>query len=687
MFRFGVDIGGTFTDFTCLDEESGVLHVEKVLTTPSRPQEAVMTGVELLRQRGHASLSDASAFVHATTLVTNLVLEGKGGGTALITTEGFSDILEIGREYRYDVYDLDIMLPRSVIPRQLRFGVPERIAFDGTVVRELDLEAVRRLADRLAQMDVQAVAICYLHAYANPDHEIATARIIAECCPHLFISMSHEVHPEPKEYERTSTTALDAYVKPVVRRYLDGLATDISQAGSNAPFYVMLSNGGAATVDTVSRFPIQIIESGPAAGVEAAAYYAQLLGIDRALSFDMGGTTAKLCLINKGVASRAKQFEANRVHRFKAGSGLPVAIPVFDLLEIGAGGGSIARITEHGLFQVGPQSASSSPGPACYGLGGENPTVTDADLLIGFLSPDAFLGGDMALDVEAAADAMQVKVGGRINLSAEDAALGVHDLVNETMASAARVYCAEKGEHPGELTLIAFGGAGPVHAVGLARRLGCPRVVIPPYPGVMSSFGLLVAENAFEQRKAFRTLLTPETVGRAFDIALELEKAASALLPEGSKEVSVRRFSELRHWGQDHALEIELPAAGASAVEEISGRFAQAYSNLYGKVDDDNAIEFSSIRVQVSAKEAKPRLAQPGSTHAAATGSRKLRFAAGEWLTVPIYKRHELGVDQSVEGPAVFEERESTTVIGPGDSAIVDATGSIIVTLRKESAV
>lgn len=681
--RFGVDIGGTFTDVVCLNDKTGVAQIDKVLTTVEEPQNGVMAGLASLAERG-ARLDRAAEFAHATTLVTNLILEGKGGPTALITTAGFTDLIEIGREYRYDVYDLDIELPAPVISRPLRFGVPERVAYDGAVLTPLDEAAVRALAAPLRAGGVRAVAVAFLHAYANPDHERRVGDLLAELLPDVAVSLSHEVHPEPKEYERISTTALDAHVKPVVRRYLTDLVARLSAAGVGCEMSVMLSNGGAASVETVTRYPIQIIESGPAAGVEAAAFHARRLGLDPCLSFDMGGTTAKLCLIRDGVAARSKQFETNRVHRFKSGSGLPVAVPVFDLIEIGAGGGSIARLNDLGLLQIGPDSAGSEPGPACYGRGGVAPTITDADLTLGLLDAASFLGGSLALDPEAARGAIDRDVARPLDLSPEAAALGIHNLVNETMASAARVYCAEQGEAPMNLTLIAFGGAGPVHAVGLARRLGCRRVVVPPFPGVMSAFGLLVADRAFERRGAFRAVLDAEGFAAAVARARELEATARAHLPEEDGAVATWH-AELRHVGQDYPLELRF-SDGAGGVEALQAAFAGAYRRLYGRVDDDNAIEFASLRVQVTLPSAKPEAAVLPARRGAPYTSRPAVLGDTEAaIDVPVYRREDLGAGQGIAGPAIVEERESTTVLGTGDSLRVDPGGALLIEIGSVS--
>ena len=473
-YRLGIDIGGTFSDFAVIDDADGAIRVGKTLTSAHAPEESVMRGVADLSGAIPGLLGRTSEVIHATTLVTNTILERKGAKTGLLTTEGFRDILELAREVRYDIYDMFIRLPEPLVPRRLRLGVPERVLADGTALVPLDEAAVRRAAAVFRDEGVEAVAVSFLHSYRNSVHERRAAEILREELPAATLSLSHEVHPEPKEYERTSTTVLDAYVKAVAEGYLERLAEGLAGRGYRDRLFVMLSNGGTATVETAKRVPVQIVESGPAAGVEAAACFGRLAGIDSLLSFDMGGTTAKLCIIENGRAARTRSYEVDRQHRFKAGSGLPAAVPVYDLLEIGAGGGSIARVDDLGLIRVGPESAGSAPGPACYGLGGAAPTVTDADLVLGYLNPDYFLGGRMALDRAGAERAIRTHLAEATGLTTLEAAAGVHEIVNENMASAARIYVAEKGKAPPELSLVAFGGAGPVHAAGLARKLGCP---------------------------------------------------------------------------------------------------------------------------------------------------------------------------------------------------------------------
>ncbi|MBT3402001.1 MAG: hydantoinase/oxoprolinase family protein, partial [Rhodospirillaceae bacterium] len=514
--------------------------VEKMLTSAKAPEETVLRGLDDLSEAIDNLLPQTKELIHATTLITNVILERKGAKTGLLTTAGFRDILELAREVRYDIFDMFIRLPEPMVPRRLRLGVRERVLANGTILEPLAEADVRNAAAEFGAAGVEAIAVAFLHSYRDSSHERRAAEILREELPGVPVSLSHEVHPEPKEYERTSTTVIDAYVKGVAEGYLDQLSDGLKQRGYANRLFVMLSNGGTATADTAKRVPVQIVESGPAAGVEAASYFGRLMDINQMLSFDMGGTTAKLCIIEDGRAARTRNFEVDRVHRFKAGSGLPAAVPVYDLLEIGAGGGSIARVNDLGLLQVGPDSASSEPGPASYGLGGSLPTVTDADLLLGYLNPDYFLGGQMRLDSSAAHSAVSDNLSDATGLTPIAAAAGVHELVNENMASAARMYVAEKGQAPSKLSLVAFGGAGPVHAVGLARKLGCPQVIVPPFSGVMSSLGLLAAPVAFERSRAVRQIVSALDLDAIEATFGELEGEASSLMPDDAP-VLVRR--------------------------------------------------------------------------------------------------------------------------------------------------
>ena len=681
-FRLGVDIGGTFTDFSVVNNTTGSVTVEKMLTSSSRPEDAVLRGVELLAQKVPGLFEDLSEVIHATTLITNVILERKGSKTGLLTTAGFRDILEIGREVRYDIFDMFIRLPVPIVPRKSRLCVSERILADGSILEPLNVEDVTEAANKFQAMKLEAVAIAFLHSYRNPSHEVEAANILRKLMPGVTLSLSHEVFPEPKEYERFSTTVIDAYVKSVADGYLEKLASGLRERGYKNELFVMLSNGGTSTVETAKSVPIQMVESGPAAGVEAACYFGRLMDIENLLSFDMGGTTAKLCIVEQGRAAKTRTFEVDRVQRFKAGSGLPAAVPVYDLLEIGAGGGSIARLDDLGLIKVGPDSAGSEPGPASYNRKGVMPTVTDADLILGYLNPDYFLGGQMPLDKAAAEGAITLNLIKDTGLTPIEIAAGIHEIVNENMASAARVYVAEKGKAPSNLSLIAFGGAGPVHAVGLAKKLGCPEVIVPPFSGVMSSLGLLTAPVAFERSKAVRKTLPSLELEIIEDYYNELEEEASSLMPDKSN-LLIRRTADLRFSGQDYPLEIEVDKSLSESdiLKILEQRFINLYHELYGKVDDDNLVELASIRVY--ATQAIPELSVVGRTSAVdghPKGSRDVYVSSMDGIcNIPVYEREDLRVGQKIMGPVVIEERESTTFIGLGDSVIVNEVGCLVV--------
>ena len=681
-----VDIGGTFTDFIKLDERTGAMSVVKLLTTPSNPERGVLEGVDVLSAQA-GSLADVQAVIHATTLATNAIIERKGQTTALITTAGFEDVLEIGRGYRYDLYDLMIRRPKPLIVRPFRRGVKERVGSNGAVVTPIDEADVRRIAADFRKAGVEAVAVCYLHSYLNPAHELRTAEILAEAMPGVAVSLSHQVIAEPKEFERTSTTAVDAYIKPTMTRYLERLEGALEERAYKRGLRVMLSNGGAATSDTAKRFPVQMLESGPAAGVEAASYFARLLGLETLLAFDMGGTTAKLCLVQGGRASRTRNFEIHHVHRFKAGSGLPVSLPVYDLLEIGAGGGSIARIDSLGLIQVGPDSAGADPGPACYGGRGDKPTVTDADLMLGYLDAEMFLGGDMKLNAAAATSAIEQHVARPMGISVATAAWGIHDLVNENMAGAARVHIAERGEDATRLTLVAFGGAGPVHALGVARKLGCPRLIIPPRPGVLSAFGLLVAPVSFERTQAVRMPLDKVLVSDLAQTSKRLEADIRKLMPQdASNPASAHIALELLYLGQDHPVEIDVSdLSAADAKAQIKAEFERVYGALYGTIDD-MPIEVISIRVKVSQAPAQPPNAWTATRKDAKIGTRDIYLQeTGGFTSADVYDRNALAAGVTIAGPAVITERESTTIIGKDDRLTVDKSGCLVIALAAAS--
>ena len=690
--RVGIDIGGTFTDLVLIDDASGERAIGKVLTTPDDPSEAVEQGLRGLLEREDVDASQLKTIIHGTTLVTNALIERRGTATALLTTEGFRDAVAIGTEHRYDMYDIFLEKPEPLVPRSLRYGVRERVLDDGSVLRDLDEEQVRAIAGELLERGIGAVAVSFLHGYRNPVHEQRVAEILAEESPGVAVSLSSEVSPEIREYERTSTTIANVYVRPLVERYLQRLEERLRRLGFDGSFYVMLSNGGTASVETACRFPVRLLESGPAAGALAAAFYGEEAGFSDVLSFDMGGTTAKACLIDGGEPLTSTDFEVARVYRFKKGSGLPVKKSVIEMIEIGAGGGSIARVGPLGLPKIGPESAGADPGPACYGRGGEEPTVTDADLLLGYLDPDFFLGGRMHLDYRAAEKALR-KISNALGVDPLKAAWGVHQVVDENMANAARVHAVERGKDPRKYLLLAFGGAGPVHAHRVARALGVPGFVAPLGAGTASAFGFLCAPLSFDLARSLYGRLDELDWDAANAALAEMEEEGRELLRASrvaDEDVLVRRLGEMRYVGQGHEVGVKLPEGtlGPDDVGGISAGYREEYRRLYGREGPDVPLEAITWRVEVSAP--RPEILQeerggdPRALDEARKGKREIYLPEKDgFAAVPVYDRYRLDPGAAFDGPAVVEERESTVIVGPDSRAEVDGSRNLIVRWEK----
>ncbi|MFJ4100776.1 hydantoinase/oxoprolinase family protein [Amycolatopsis japonica] len=680
--RVGVDIGGTFTDLCVLDE-TGVVAVGKVLTTHDEPARAVEEGLKRTLADAGLAAGDVEQFVHGTTLVTNALIERKGARTALLATAGFRDVLEMRREHRYELYDLLIELPAPLVPRHLRFDVPERILADGTVHTGLDEEYVARLGRELDARGIDAVAICFLHAFTNPAHERRAAEVLKEVAPRLRVALSSEVVPEIREFERASTTVANVYVQDLTERYLRDLERRLHEAGVRPSPHIMLSNGGIATVDTAARYPIRILESGPAGGALAASAIGAAAGVEDLLAFDMGGTTAKLCMISGGAPLVTHEFEVDRKYRLLPGSGLPVKVPVTDMIEIGVGGGSIARIDALGLLTVGPDSAGSEPGPVCYGRGGTEATVTDADLVLGYLDPGYFLGGGMTLDAEGAREAIRSKIAGPLGVSVEEAAWGIHTSVNEDMANAARVHAVERGKDPAKLPMFTFGGAGPVHGVGVARALGAPEVVAPPAAGVLSAAGFLTAPLAFDFVRSARSAVLDLSWEQVDALFAEMEAEGTELLQKsGVDSVTHRRIAEMRYSGQGY--EIRVPVERGNWPESLVGAFTETYRTLYRRTGPDVAIEVLNWRVVSSgpAPEVTLKLAGTETEGDARKGSRPAYFPAeGGFVDTAVFDRYRLKPGDRVDGPAIVEERESTVVVPPGARCVVGEDASLVVTV------
>ena len=680
--RVGVDIGGTFTDLLLVDDQTGAITVGKSLTTPSDPSEAVEAVLRDALHRGQVAPDQISNIIHGTTLVTNSIIERKGSKTALLTTRGFRDAVEIGREHRYDLYDIFLEMPRPLVPRHLRLEVDERLLASGEVLQAPDLAALEPLVREMRDKGIEAVAISFLHSYADPSHEQGVADLISRVAPGMRVSLSSEVVPEIREYERTSTTIANVYVQDRVDRYLRDLDRRLRELGFQGQLFVMLSSGGIGTVDTATRFPIRLLESGPAAGALATAYYGALTGQGDLMSFDMGGTTAKLCLVEKGEPLTASDFEVDRVYRFKKGSGLPVKVPVIEMIEIGAGGGSIARIDAMGLLKVGPDSAGADPGPVCYGRGGTEPTVTDADLILGYLDPNFFLGGRMQLDRAAAERAVQERVAAPLGLELPEAAWGIHQIVNETMANAARVHAIERGKDPRSFPLFTFGGAGPVHGFRVAEVLLAPAMIAPFGAGVTSTVGFLSAPLAFDfVRTAYGKLdeLNWSTVNGIFE---EMEASGRQVLVDSgvpSEAISYSRSADVRYAGQGHEVRVPITAGLLSqdSRNRLIGDFEDAYKRLYGRTGPSVALEIMSWRLIVSGPRPELRLKVNGRAEDMGADGLKGERAVyhpeyRDYRPTPVYDRYQLGPGTQLTGPAIVEERESTVVIGPGASATVD---------------
>ncbi|HEX3176623.1 MAG TPA: hydantoinase/oxoprolinase family protein [Methylomirabilota bacterium] len=683
-YRLGFDVGGTFTDLV-LQSPAGELTTGKRLTTYPDPSEGCLAGLDELLTRAGVRWSEVGQAVHGTTLGSNIVIERKARGVGLLTTRGFRDVLIIGREKRYQVYDLQIEKPPPLVRRRLIGEVTERVLADGSIRTPLDELDARRAIRDLAARGVTTLAVCLLHAYLNPAHELRVAELAAEEAPQLTVTLSHEVSPTFREYERTSTTVVNAYVMTAIRDYLRGLAEALGGRGYRGRLFVMQSSGGIATAEAMERYPVRMIESGPAAGALMAAAYGELTGHRDLVAFDMGGTTAKLALIENGRPFTTTMFELHRVNN-AAGSGLPMNIQALDLVEIGAGGGSIARAAL-GVIAVGPESASSTPGPACYGRGGREPTVTDANLVLGYLNSDEFAGGTMRLDAEAAAAAIETRVAQPLGLSLAEAAWGIHAIVTTNMELATRVVSIERGRDPRVLTLIAFGGSGPVHGCRLAQALGIPRVILPAAAGVTAAIGLLAAEVRFDVARTYvRRLdaLDPCALTAMFE---EMAAQATAVVRESSVAgtVTVTRSVDARYVGQGYELTVPVPAGrlDAAALDRVRAAFDEIYAARYGYANVAEPVE--TVTWKLAAIGGAPRVtlakAEPGAGDGL-KGRRRAWFPETRgWTDCPVYDRYALAPGARLSGPAIVEERESTSVLPPGVSAAVDEYANLLVTV------
>jgi N-methylhydantoinase A len=683
--RLAVDIGGTFTDLAI--EKDGQRWTAKVLTTPAAPEKGVLEGVQQVLAKAAMKPADLALVIHGTTLATNAVIERKGAKTALITTDGFRDVLALANEARYDQYDLNIALAKPLVPRRWRLPVPERLDNTGKVLLALDEASVRAHIPFMRAEGIESLAIGFIHGFVNPTHERRTAEIVREAWPELPVSLSSEVSPEMREWERFSTTVANAYVQPLMARYLKQLELGLREAGLACPLYLMLSGGGLTTIDTAARFPIRLVESGPAGGAIFSAFVARQRGFDKVLSFDMGGTTAKVCLIDDFRPQASRTFEVARVGRFKKGSGLPLRIPVIEMVEIGAGGGSIAQVDSMGRIQVGPESAGADPGPACYGRGGTHPAVTDANLALGRYDPELFAGGALRLYPDQSRKALAEHVGSKLALSADMAALGVVEMVDENMANAARVHAIESAKNYEGRVVIAFGGGGPVHGYRVAEKIGVKRILVPSGAGVGSAIGFLRAPVAYEVVKSLYQRFGSFDVAAVNGLLAAMSREAAGVVAEGAfgAPIEETRIAYMRYVGQGHEIAVPIPprALTQQDVREIRALYDSEYSRFYDRPVPGSDVEILSFAVTVRTIEAH---VEPAAAVADAPAPSPIRVqmvrdtATGEVAEWQVYDREAMRPGATVAGPAIIAEAETSTLIGPGWVCRMDGLGYLDLT-------
>jgi len=690
--RLAVDIGGTFTDVV-LELPGGGRVTTKLLTTCAHPGEAVLNGIRQVLQQSGIAPSGVGLIIHGTTLATNALIERSGAVTALLTTEGHRDALEMAHEDRFEQYDVMIDRPKPLVPRYLRLPVRERMDRDGRVLIPLDEASLSAALPVLNEHGVESVAIGYLHAFVNPAHEQRTAEWLQTARPDLSISLASEVCPEIREFERLSTACANAYVRPLMARYLESLAGELMAQGFNCPFLLMTSGGGLTTLETAVRFPIRLVESGPAGGAILARQVAREGGLNRVLSFDMGGTTAKLCLIDDFEPLTSRSFEVDRVYRFRKGSGLPVRIPVIEMVEIGAGGGSIAQVDRLRRIQVGPESAGSEPGPAAYGRGGKKPAVTDADVRLGRIVASTFAGGAFELDVQAAENALRAEVADPLGLDTDSAAFGISEVVDENMAAAARAHAAEFGMDLGGRDMIAFGGAAPLHAARLGEKLGVNRIIIPAEAGVGSAVGFLLAPVAYEVVRSRQQNLSALQPGVVNTLMEEMRRESLDVVRQGSSQQNLTetRHAYMRYAGQGHEIAVALPVEtyGNQHGKIFRNAFEAVYTQLYGRIIDGVDIEVLSWTLTISAPPTGLReLPEAGSEVHSATGpagsQRLFDPARQQYVDAPVYLRERLQPGNRLTGPVLITESQTTTVVSSSYQAVIDARGHIVMT-RLES--
>ena len=688
-YRVGVDVGGTFTDVVL--EHDGILTTAKVLTTPNAPDDAVLAGVDDVLARAGGDPEAVGLLIHGTTLATNAIIERKGALTALVTTDGFRDVLDIGYESRYDQYDIMIEKPTALVPRERRLVVPERVDVHGRVLMPLDEAAVETVADEIARLGVESVGIGFLHSYANPAHERRAREIIAAALPEVSITLSSEACPEVREYERFCTTAANAYVQPLMSSYLGRLRTRLEARGLACPVLLMTSGGGLASLDAAIRFPIRLVESGPAGGAILATRVAAEMGLDKVISFDMGGTTAKICLINDYTPQTAREFEVDREARFTKGSGIPLRIPVIEMVEIGAGGGSVARVDAMGRIAVGPDSAGADPGPAAYGRGGAAPTITDADIALGRIDPRRFAGGKIALDVEAARRAIASDVAAPLGLDGRMAAFGITEMVDETMSNAARVHAVEQGKAAADHAVVAFGGAAPLHAGRLADKLGVDTIVVPTEAGVGSAVGFLRAPVAYEVVRSRNMRLRDFDPDAANAIIEEMHAEALAVVRSGAPDARLEevRGAYMRYVGQGHEIFVVFPVRvlGPDDAHVVQRAFDAEYARLYRRVIPEAEVEVLTWALTLSTVADRPVPVEDVAPRPAPAPLDHLPvpdLETGEEHEVPLYWRPDLAPGTRFDGPAIVAEDETSTFVTRRFAARVAANRYLVVERRRE---
>jgi N-methylhydantoinase A len=681
--RLAVDVGGTFTDLVL--QVGDARWMAKVLTTPRAPEDGVLRGIEQILGEAQIAAHQLTLMIFGTTLATNALIERKGANTALITTEGFRDVVEIGLEHRFSQYDIFLDKPAPLVPRRLRFGVPERIDARGDVRLALDEQAVVALVPKLKAAAVESVAVSLLHSYANNTHENRIREVLLAACPQLRVTLASEVCPEIREYERTSTACANAYVQPIMTGYLERLQQRLAGVGIRCPLFLMTSGGAITTLAIGAREPVRLVESGPAGGAVLAREVAAQCGIARALSFDMGGTTAKICFIDDYTPEESRSFEFGRMYRFLKGSGLPIRIPVIEMVEIGAGGGSIARVDALDRVQVGPDSAGAEPGPVCYDRGGRLPTVTDADAVLGRIDPSRFAGGSIALNTEKARAALREHVGAGLKADTDTAALAVSEIVEENMANAARVHAMELGKTVEDYALIAFGGAAPLHAARLAQKLGIRKVIIPAGAAVGSALGFLWAPVAFHALRSWYQKLSALTIDRANALLATMRRDATTIVRSGAPQalLTEERSAFMRYVGQGHEITVKLPGRALRAADRAQLRraFEAEYTRLYGRAIPHLEVEVLSWLLVVRTRGARPVKAARSATRPAPRAQRTRQLydpAMMRFQRAAVRERAGLTSGMWFAGPALVVEDQTTTVVGSGFRASVNSLGYLI---------